>query len=312
MADSFDWNKFDTAPEIPPSELESFGRGAANGVTFGFAPAIAGAIGGSKDYLSQMLDSPEKLKDFIDYYRSQRDQYKAGDIAANKENPKSYLGGEVLGSAAPMLVPGVGELGLLGKGAQAVKAGESAMTAAKAAELLAATKAARTGNLAADALAGSKALAAAKAVQPAKSVAAVAPEAANSALSKLAGLGGDVAKNAGLGAVSSLGNSNADLTKGEYQRALDDMQKGARNTAVIGGAGKALAFKANALGGFLDKLPGLGGLGSIAHGGGMVAGKLPPVALKNIGELPETNPAKGPIVSEDAAKKMYVDANGGR
>ena len=76
------------ASKSGPSELESFGRGAAN--NFPLAPqAIAGLSKG--DYSTNLADWNQKA------------------ATAKEANPVSYGAGAVTGAAAPLLIPGVGE-----------------------------------------------------------------------------------------------------------------------------------------------------------------------------------------------------------
>ncbi len=76
------------ASKSGPSELESFGRGAAN--NFPLAPqAIAGLSKG--DYSTNLTDWNQKA------------------ATAKEANPVSYGAGAVTGAAAPLLIPGVGE-----------------------------------------------------------------------------------------------------------------------------------------------------------------------------------------------------------
>lgn len=89
-------------PRIP--EGESALRGAAQGLTFGLADEGTGAVEAAKD----TLFGDAKLRDYIDRYKQHRDESRANYAKAQKENPKSYLAGEVGGSVASSFIPGLG------------------------------------------------------------------------------------------------------------------------------------------------------------------------------------------------------------
>ncbi len=75
-----------------PGYMESFGRGAAQGATLGFSDEITGAIE------SLATGKP---------YAQARDESRAAYKAAEKANPKMYLGGNVGGGLATAFVPGL-------------------------------------------------------------------------------------------------------------------------------------------------------------------------------------------------------------
>lgn len=83
----------------PPSILESVGRGALQGASFGFADEIAGALGAAF--------TPKT-------YRQARDESRAAYAAAKEANPKAYVAGEIGGGLASAVIPG----GVLGKAAE--------------------------------------------------------------------------------------------------------------------------------------------------------------------------------------------------
>lgn len=91
--ESFSWDRFEDAEE--PGKLESFGRGAIQGVTFGYADEISGA-----------LESAFSDKD----YKTARDESRRAFDRAEKANPKSYLAGDISGGVATAFVPGLGFL----------------------------------------------------------------------------------------------------------------------------------------------------------------------------------------------------------
>lgn len=106
-----------TTPEI--SQTESGVRGAAQGASLGLADEITGGLGAAYD-VSPFGNSP--IDQLVERYRQNRDESRAAYDAAKKANPKTYLGGEIGGGLATMLVPGLG----VAKGAklaQAIKTG---------------------------------------------------------------------------------------------------------------------------------------------------------------------------------------------
>lgn len=86
-----------------PSELESAGRGLAQGASLGFADELTGGAEALKDELSNQAGD----KSFGDLYRQHRDESRAAYDAAQKANPKSFLAGELGGGLATALVPGL-------------------------------------------------------------------------------------------------------------------------------------------------------------------------------------------------------------
>lgn len=76
-----------------PSWLESAGRGALQGATFGFGDEIYGAAKGAYDALAGGGD-------FTGTYERERDAVRAANAAAQKANPGTYLAGELVGGVA--------------------------------------------------------------------------------------------------------------------------------------------------------------------------------------------------------------------
>lgn len=76
----------------PLESLKSFHRGASNALTFGFMPKVVGAIGSP---IAKLLN-PEMS--WGEAYAHGRDKSRLHDIESQKENPKSFLTGEVVGS----------------------------------------------------------------------------------------------------------------------------------------------------------------------------------------------------------------------
>lgn len=302
-----------------PGEFETLARGGANGATFGFAPAIAGGLGASKDYLENLLDHPDKLKSFLDLYRKNRDEYHKGDVAAREANPKSYLAGEVGGTLATSLIPGVGEIGGMARAATAAKlaalgekAGALGYEGAKLANLgLSAERAAKYAKAGVNLGENPNAI-----TQGARGVGDFVSKLLSPSNSELAGkavgASADLGELAAEGALSSVGNSTADLTKGEYGKALKDAKRGAMASSVLGGAGKVVGAKSAALGALADKFGMIPGMGMVSKAASLVdkfGQKAPfttPVAVKNLTEMPVKTP--DPVyVDEDEARRRFVN-----
>lgn len=88
------------------SELESGGQGALQGATLGFSDEIGGALGAG---MEKLAGNPDK-KSLEDLYKEYRDFQRSRNDQAQKDNPKSYLAGNVAGAIgssalAPMLAP---------------------------------------------------------------------------------------------------------------------------------------------------------------------------------------------------------------
>lgn len=94
-------NRLPASPEASKadiSELESALRGAAEGATFGAAPAISGALEAIPEALSG--------NDVLDAYRKHRDASRAAFEAAQQANPKSYFAGSLAGGLLPAALTG--------------------------------------------------------------------------------------------------------------------------------------------------------------------------------------------------------------
>lgn len=100
--------EFDSLPEpeegFAPSKLESIGRGARQGSSFGFMDEAQGAVRSIRD----VVDGPTKLKDIISKYREIRDKERELDEKARQENPKSFMAGEIAGAIGTAWIPGFG------------------------------------------------------------------------------------------------------------------------------------------------------------------------------------------------------------
>lgn len=94
------WDDTDEIPQT--SMLESGLRGAAQGVSFGFADEATGTL--------ESLFSDKS-------YQQARDESRKAYEAAQKANPNTYLAGDIGGSIATAFIPGLGALNA-GKGAK--------------------------------------------------------------------------------------------------------------------------------------------------------------------------------------------------
>lgn len=103
------------------SQMESLGRGAIQGATFGFGDEIYGAGAGAYDKLFGSGD-------FSGTYSKNRDEVRAANDAARESNPGTYFAGEIAGGVA---LPGA-SLRVGVKGGQLVNAGLKARSAAAA------------------------------------------------------------------------------------------------------------------------------------------------------------------------------------
>jgi hypothetical protein len=98
-ADS-DWVDDPTFQQGPPSKLESGLRGLAQGASLGFADEISGGV--------EALLSDKT-------YEQARNESRANFKRAKDSNPKTFTAGEIGGTIATSLIPGVGAAGTAGK-----------------------------------------------------------------------------------------------------------------------------------------------------------------------------------------------------
>lgn len=140
--DSFDWNQYkEVSTETPEvSQLESGIRGAAQGLTFGFADEITAAA----EAAFKAATSPEDKRSILDMYRQARDESRKNYEATREANPMTYTAGEIAGGIAPALATGgagaITSLGKVGLG-QAIKQGAIAGAGYGAVQGLGATEA---------------------------------------------------------------------------------------------------------------------------------------------------------------------------
>lgn len=167
--------KADRPPEAESAVpwQESAARGAAQGVTMGFADEITGAakalgvtpqklamafmggnaIGEIGSYLTRRLGktvAEKGTEGALESYRQERDESRAAYDAAEKANPKTYLAGQIGGGLATAVLPG-GGAATLGK---VVKAGAAYGAGAGAGESRADLTKGEVGDLVVDATKG--------------------------------------------------------------------------------------------------------------------------------------------------------------
>lgn len=109
--DSTDQVHMDQSYQVPnaPSTMDSFARGAAQGLSLGFADEISGAVGALGDVFTS--DTP-----LFDLYQKHRDGYRSADAAAREARPIASTVGNVVGTVPTLVaggaIPGVAKLGL--------------------------------------------------------------------------------------------------------------------------------------------------------------------------------------------------------
>lgn len=117
----FDPSKpFTEKPGISITPAESAIAGVSQGVTLGFEDEILGGIRGA-------LATAKGEGKFTENYKKFRDEQREFNKKALEQNPKSYIGGNVAGSVGFALLPGIGQLGNVAKGATvAARVGKAA------------------------------------------------------------------------------------------------------------------------------------------------------------------------------------------
>lgn len=124
------WTKYQSsAPSdnrVKNTEVESAVKGGINAITGGFARNIQGIA----KTVGEAQFKPMGLSDLITSYRKNRDEADVGYQKAEEDNPKSYLGGEIFGSAAMSVVPGFGWMNAAKGASIASKIGAAAKTGA--------------------------------------------------------------------------------------------------------------------------------------------------------------------------------------
>lgn len=104
----------EAAPAKSPSLTESAIRGGAQGLSLGFADEFTGMVDAARNASStpSLSELPAHL---AQEYRKGRDESRTAYEAAEKANPKTFLGGEVAGGILPFLT-GAGAAGTAAKG----------------------------------------------------------------------------------------------------------------------------------------------------------------------------------------------------
>lgn len=99
------------------SKLQSGLKGALQGASLGFEDELAGLVGSGLDKSQELLNklgladkSPSQVDKELgldnDMYKEFRDAARQQNLEAEQQNPLSYMGGQLTGSALPMLAGG--------------------------------------------------------------------------------------------------------------------------------------------------------------------------------------------------------------
>jgi hypothetical protein len=127
------------APKVQPSQSALYG--ASQGLTFGFADEGVAAVKALKDKVTSGGD-------YRDLYKARVAEERQSLDEARRENPKSYIGGELLGTLPTLAIPGLGALKVAKGAGTAAKVADKAL---KGASLLGIPKGATIGRAAASA-----------------------------------------------------------------------------------------------------------------------------------------------------------------
>ena len=114
------------SPRTPMGE--SVLRGAAQSALLGLPDEATGALEATRDFVA----GPTKLRDFVRQYRKRRDQSRANYDHAQRDNPMSYMSGEVAGALGSAFVPGLGALNTARAGTVVGRGGLAALQGAAA------------------------------------------------------------------------------------------------------------------------------------------------------------------------------------
>lgn len=120
----------DKEPES--TSMQAALSGAAQGLTFGFSDELGAAADVAADYLTN-----KPVDNIADRWRQYQKEREAVNLKQEEEHPWAYTGGNIAGSIAPALIPGLGVAGeamTLGKAAKAgaVYGGLSSLGTSKA------------------------------------------------------------------------------------------------------------------------------------------------------------------------------------
>lgn len=140
------WAQYQPKDQTPPAEVgsgEAALRGAAHGLSFGFEPAIAGAISGAQSVLNG--------GDFSTAYDQTRQQEQQAYEEAQKQHPYITTAADIAGNIPTMLIPGMGASKAAMVGAEMLpRIGQAVRTGAIAGGLFGAGEQTSQGNSAMD------------------------------------------------------------------------------------------------------------------------------------------------------------------
>lgn len=85
------------------TKLESAARGAAQGITMGYADEMAGALGAGKD----VITGKSSIKDVGQSYKKNRDESREEYAKAEADNPMTYKAGDAAGTVGSFFIPGL-------------------------------------------------------------------------------------------------------------------------------------------------------------------------------------------------------------
>ena len=91
-------------PRPKTDELESLARGATQGLTFGLADEAVGGLEAAFD----VATTDKSVSDFLDLYKTRRDESRSNFKKAEQDNPGTYMAGDIAGSVASSFIPGLG------------------------------------------------------------------------------------------------------------------------------------------------------------------------------------------------------------
>lgn len=117
--DSIQEDSEDLPTKVAPTELESFGRGAVQTASMGFRDEAAGALESPMGALKKTanLFGADFSDEDVARYEAEVEESRRLDREAEAANPKSYLGGQVVGGVASAAIPGGGLTRLAAEGA---------------------------------------------------------------------------------------------------------------------------------------------------------------------------------------------------
>jgi hypothetical protein len=252
-----------------PSELDSAGRGLAQGASFGLRDEGAGFLKSPSGALKEIANKfgAHFSDDDIEAYKQERDASRGLDLAAKQANPKSFLAGELGGGVATSLVPGLG----IAEGAGLAKT--LGTTAAQGAAYgLGGSEREELGDIALDTLKGGGAglAAGAAGIAAAKGIESAAPVIGNFIKRSAAPLD-DAAENLAVKATGATGRQSAQFADDAGRELLDRglVKFGDTPGKIAERVGAANEEAGRAIGSSLESLEGRGvsvDLGNIKKG----------------------------------------------